>query len=313
MKKLFFKGLIGVLIATIIMYCLISLSMVRKYNIYDKVNLLTDSAKYTGFGTEEVDSVMDIVSTYNYLDKVILGDSVAAQLFSNNERQCDDFYVATGNQSMTFIMQYALIKKYLAGHPLTTDVYMTITYDSLTSVIQPKLSYQYLVMPLVEYGLYDELDAISVNLLTDVYGRFLLNNKVVSTINKSGILRKLCMYYIDNKYSNTSDNKDPEMVSYIPETYLMKIYKLCEENGVRFHLIPCPAKDTPENRRIINNLEINYLNTEIGKLYPDYFKGIVYYPENQFKDALHFKDELLTDEYKEEIINSMKSAIPDFE
>lgn len=302
MKKLIGRGFCILAIIVFLMGALIVLSSYPLFS--DKLNLLTDSGGYANAGTDEVTGVLDVIRNDSDSKKLILGDSVAGQVFISEK--FDNALVATGNQSMTFIWQYIFVKEFIDTHPDATDVYIAIAPDSLNSVWHSYLSYQYVLMPLVKYGYLDELDDVSRDELADIYGEFFMKEQVVRMIDNSGINRKLFLNYVQATIPDEIVAKEYTKVTRIPNDYLVKIYELCREKDVSMHLICCPCKDTPENRAANEELSKNYALTDIGALFPNYFEGITYYPADEFKDAMHFKDNLLTSDFKREIIEKIE-------
>lgn len=301
MKKLVVKsiGILGILI--LLMGVLIVLSANPVFS--DKLNLLTDSGGYANTGTDEVTGVLDIIHNDVNSSKLVLGDSVAAQIF--NIEHSEEYLIATGNQSMTFIWQYIFVKKYLDSHSNATDVYIAITPDSLNSVWHSYLSYQYVLTPMVKYDCMDELDITSKNELAQIYGSLFMQENVIRMIDNSGINRKLFLNYVQATKPDEVVAKEYTKVTRIPNDYLVKMNDLCNSRGVLLHLVCCPCKDTPENRVANDALANNYSKTDVGRLFPDFFAGITYYPSDEFKDPMHFKDNILTTEYKREIIDKI--------
>lgn len=307
--KLIWKGMLLLIVAIASLAVLIMLSVFPA--TYDKVNLATDSARFLNFGKAEADAIYER-SMQNYgKEKAIFGDSVSGQLFIGYNE--DEFDIITGNQAMTFMYQYVLVDEYIRANPQVKDIYMIVTFDTLSLELQDVLSYQYAVLPLARCNRLSVVDDYVMNELNDLYGGFFMNNDVAQFVEKSGIIRKIYLSYLENHSEKNGSKiiKDPEKISHITDVYLWKIYSICNDNGINMHLIPCPAKDTNENRLRIKNLKESYLQTKIGKTFPGYFDGITYYSEEQFKDELHFKDNLLTDEYRDEIIEGIRSATGD--
>lgn len=309
MKKLIGKGFIVLFIIIFILGTLMVTSANPLFS--DKLNLLTDSGGYAGFGTDEVASVLDIIDNDTEATKLIIGDSVAAQLFVSQAPE--NYLVATGNQAMTFMWQYFFAERFINTHPDAADVYIAVTPDSLTTLWNSTLSYQYVVMPLVKFGYYDRLDATSKDELLKIYGKKFMEETMVSFIDRSGINRKLFLNGLDKIYSDRElYTKEATAVSGIAKEYLLKTYTLCEENGVQMHLICCPVKDTPENRSDLEALVKDYMSTEIGSIFPKFFDGLMYYSPGLFKDNIHFKDNVLTHEFKREIIEKIKENTGEF-
>lgn len=277
----------------------------------DKLNLLTDSGGYANYGTYEVKWVMEGIEGDSATTKLIIGDSVADQLLTGDISR--DYLVATGNQAMSFIWQYIFTLRYLDTHPDATDVYLLVTPDSLTAVWDYALSYQYVLMPMVRLGYMDMLDRKSYAELESIYGSFFMQDYVVNLIDVSGINRKLFLNGLKAVYGeNEPYTKDSTAISEIAKAYIPKMNAACDEHGVKLHVICCPVKDTVENRKNIELLRDDCSKSDFGSEFPEYFEEIIYYPADKFKDNLHFKDNLLTPEFKREIIEKMKESTGEF-
>lgn len=280
------------------------------------INMMTDSVSYQGMGKDEVLDLLQKVNEPNVTTRLILGDSVANQLYLY--RGNDKYYVATGNLAMTFVWQYVFARDYLEAHPEATDIYLCITPDSLERSFEVKLSYNYLLIPLAQTNNMDVLDEAQYRLLKDMYGSFFTKPETVRFIGASGLNTKLYLNAAENFYtlfpqrrSRVEKTSEPDMT--LAETYILNIQALCNENNATLHLIPNPKMDTGDNREYLKRLEDEYCQSPLYDINPEFFEQIVFYPEDVFKDDLHFKDDFLENEGKFEVIRAVQEATGDLE
>lgn len=280
------------------------------------INMMTDSVSYQGLGKDEVLDLLQKVNEPNGTTRLILGDSVANQLYLY--RGNDEYYIATGNLAMTFVWQYIFAKDYLEAHPEATDIYLCITPDSLERSFEVKLSYNYLLIPLAQTNNMDALDEEQYSLLKDMYGSFFVKPETVRFIGASGLNTKLYLNAVENFYtlfpqrrSRVEKTSAPDLN--LAETYILNIQTLCDEHDVTLHLIPNPKMDTEENREYLKQLEDEYRHSPLYQINPGFFEQIIFYPEEVFKDDLHFKDEFLEDEGKFEVIKAVQEATGELE
>lgn len=280
------------------------------------INMMTDSVSYQGMGKDEVLDLLQKVNEPNGTTRLILGDSIANQLYLY--RGNDEYYIATGNLAMTFVWQYVFARDYLEAHPEATDIYLCITPDSLERSFEVKLSYNYLLIPLAQTNNMDVLDDTQYRLLKDMYGSFFTKPETVRFIGASGLNTKLYLNAAENFYtlfpqrrSRVEKTAEPDMT--LAETYILNIQALCNENDVTLHLIPNPKMDTGDNREYLKQLEDEYCQSPLYDINPEFFEQIVFYPEDVFKDDLHFKDNFLENEGKFEVIRAVQEATGDLE
>lgn len=92
--------------------------------------------------------------------------------------------------------------------------------------------------------------------------------------------------------------------------YLEKLYLLCEEEGIAFHLIPGPHADTERRyeteKEICDELEAKGDKQGLEK----YLDQIVYYPEEIFRDGIHFDEKKVSEAY---LRNLAKEILPEIE
>lgn len=309
MRKLVKKTMGILLVAFGLLLGLSVLSVVPAFT--SLIDMTTASVAYEGLGKEETMGLWESIGVKDGTTKLILGDSVANQIYSYRDNAV--YSVKTGNMAMTLVWQYLYAEKYLDTHPDATDIYLCIVPDMLEHTFESKLSYNYLVIPLNISGKMEALEREQRMLLENMYGTFFMKPQVISYVSGSGLNTKFYVNALEKYYEifpkrkevlEKSDN--PDMV--IAETYILKIQALCEQRNVHLHLLPNPKKDTVENREYLEVLEEKYRHSPLYDINPEFFDQIVFYPEEVFKDSLHFKDEFLEDGGKDRIIEMVQEA-----
>lgn len=309
MKKMLKKMCYILLIVIGMLIALSFLSTIPSFTSI--VDMVTNSVSYRTLGSGETISLWEKIGGTTEKEKLILGDSVADQLYvyRDNEEYC----ALTGNMAMSLVWQYIYASEFLERNPLATDIYLCLTPDIFDYSFETKLSYLYLVIPLAETDNMDKLEEEQRELLGNMFGSLFVKANVADYIGKSGFNKKIYLNTVDKFYETFPKRKEivektsnPDSV--LAETYIMKIYELCKEKNVTLHLIPNPKKDIPEYREYMKELEQRYKDSPLYEINPEYFNQIVYYPEECFKDELHFTDEFLEDGGKFDIIRDVQEA-----
>lgn len=253
------------------------------------------------FGYDEVVPTLDRVSEDDGTTMLLLGDSVANQLFDGLRDKNDTIAICPINRAITLAGQYVIIKEYLANHPDATDIYMVFYPGTLSSSIEPVLSYQYIAMPFIENGYEKDLEGLAMNKLEDTYGKFFLRPEVLSYIDNSGVNRKLFFSNMEKK----TETESMDAVSDISLEYLVMIYNLCQKEGVNIHMMSTPVADI--DIRHEEQASIKQLFDEYGlsSMYPEYCDSFSYYPAEMFIDEVHFKPEYKNRETMNPIIEKM--------
>ena len=284
------------------------------------------------FGYDEVTPYLTTIGEPDVSTKLVLGDSVANQLFEGVMYNDPDYCIRPINRAITFAGQYILIKEYLSGHPDATDVYMVVYSGTIASDIDADLAYQYVAMPFIINGFGDDLDETVWNKLKSAYGSFFLKPGVLDYINNSGLNRYLYLNSVSGidemrsrireavpgKNGNVQDTEasgdaaiTSGAVSDITVDYLNKIYDLCSEHGVKVHLLSTPLCDIPERRSECDEIRAVFEETGLNDLYPAYCEGFVYLDESMFMDQVHFAPEYKNRETLNPLIEDMIAVDPE--
>ena len=271
----------------------------------DILGRVTFSTGYARSGSTDVRNYIHRVREKSSATKLIVGDSVARQLFDGLQEENDTYCVAACNQALTLAGQYLLIDTFLENHNNVTDVYLCIVPMSLSTEVDAKLGYNYFVAPFTLEGLINQLDETTIEYLEIKYGNIFLKDWMVRFIDNSPINSKIYLNYIQNK-EQVEGNADKDiLVSDVNKEYLEKIYNLCEENNVKLHFFSGPIPDNLEQRQFVDGLENVWEESE-SVLLGEYIKTISFYEEKMFLDGTHLGEEYSSSEYINTIIEDIQ-------
>lgn len=193
MKKLFLKGFIFVSIIFSVITVTICLSTSEPFR-----SLV---AGWTASEDFMADSGMlpyfDRARETDGSTKLIIGDSIANQLFSALQENNPETDILTTNAALMITGQYLLAEEYLKSHPDATDIYLVMHPLTLTRTFDTEWSYRYAVMTYVETGTLNFLDQNTLETFENVYGAIFMQKGIVSLIEDSPVCRKLYLSYIN--------------------------------------------------------------------------------------------------------------------
>lgn len=308
MKKFFLKILIfGVLyIGVIGVFLLLSADERLKIPIAE----LTRSNEYVyeKFGPDEIVPYIERVQEQNGYTKLILGDSVCNQIFERYYGMDDSYCICGTNQAVSIAGQYILAKEFVKSHESVTDIYLVIIMDSLATTYNAQLGYQYAVMPFVETGTIGNLDQDTRKEISNMYGGIFCTKFIVEVIHRSPLCKKLYLNLLTKK-NEMFPRKAQGIVSDVTYHYLEKLKELCEKEGIQFHLIPGPHADSEDQRTRAEWVydEVEEKGDNLGL--KTYLDQITYYPEELFRDRVHFDENKVDGDFFKELA---KQLLPDF-
>ena len=247
-------------------------------------------------GSDEIKPYIKKVQNNDHSTKLIIGDSVCNQMMDSLQPLNEDICIAGTNSAIALTGQYILAKEYIENHEKISDIYMFLLPGSLEVTFTTTLGYQYEIMPFVETDTIQLLDSDTLEKMQSVYGKWFMRREIVEWIDKSAINRKIYLNMLD-RYSHSYQ----QLSRYeIADQYLKKIYDLCDEKDIKLHLIPCPVPES--QREYMENKKADYQVTWMYEKFPEYMEKILYIPDNEFKDGVHFGGEYATQEcYNEKI------------
>ena len=261
----------------------------------------TDSEEFisVNVGASEIKSYIEKVQTKDNTTTLIIGDSVCKQMFDGLQQYNEDMCINGSNAAIAMTGQYIIAKEYIENHPNATDIYMFLLPGSLRATFDTQWGYQYTVMPFVETDTLKLLDDNTIDAMELVYGAFFMKPLVVELIDKSAINRKLYL----NMLADTKEGYQQKTSYEIAEQYIKKIYDLCQENDIKLHLYPCPVVES--QRAAIETMKEEYAKTWLYTKFPDYLNKVLFYPDEQARDGVHFGGEYASQEYYDEKIKEI--------
>lgn len=281
MKKLFGKGFVFAAIILVICAGIVFLST----RDFCKGMIARWTASEEFMDESGIQPKFESVRQEDGTTRLILGDSICNQMFGRLAGYNPGTSFQATNAAFMITGQYLLLEEYLKHHENVTDVFLVMHPLPLTRTFDMEWSYRYGVMTYVEAGVLDYLDENTIEALAGVYGGLFLKKGVVQLVEDSPLIRKLCLSYL---YANREDYVQSSPFE-ISDQYVKKMYDLCEARGARLHLYPAPVAEY--YREQVEELEQSYGGTWMSSQYPDYFKDILYYPDEWTSDMSHFDGE----------------------
>ncbi len=297
MKRFIKKALLFIFILFTVLIILDLLSMIEPTRTL--LAELTDSRDYISInvGADEIKPYIDKVALSDGATRLILGDSMCHQLFSDLQVDNSGILIAGSNAAITPAGQYILARRFIETHPNATDIYLFMLPSALGQSFDTNYGYQYTVMPFVETGTIEYLDPDTTKIMENVYGRFFMNPTIVRMIDLSGPNRKMYL----NLLKKHSSGYKPAGYFDIADNYIGKIKALCDEKGIKLHLHPCPVFES--QRENYENMRSSYESSDLHSWFPDYFDELVYYPADETDDDVHFNSDHREKDYLLQVIN----------
>lgn len=255
---------------------------------------VTESEDYPAGSYDETRKYLDQIWEEGPYTKLLLGDSVCYQMTNGLREYNQEYSLVGNNQALTLAGEYLLVREFFETHEGVTDVYLMVGVDELRANVNVTLGYQYVVIPFVREGLIGNLEEETIEQMESNFGAFFMQRPIAMLVGCSSVNRKLYLNFL--KDYTTPYYGEQDALSSTTCIYLPKIYELCEENGATLHLIPDPLADNDWRHQQVEELEADFAAKGFDELFPNYFDEIVYYPEEQFLDGVHFGEPYNTQE-----------------
>lgn len=232
---------------------------------------------------------------------VLLGDSVARELFPpGSERRSDDRFLAC-NQAGSLAAQYYILSDALRSFPELRDVYLLYYPGSFENDLGPPLSNDFFCGFFHAPKQIREVFEVKrdARLAMVQFGRLLLPNILAAnSVNRPtawqwvpprpgiaptsfGSANEPLADLLDRLWGSEPAQQIPAktaagrpvFLSRISEHYLPKMRELCRSRGVAFHVLPCPCSDAER----FNDFQHVYE------------RAIIYVPAAEFGDGIHLR------------------------
>lgn len=255
-------------------------------------------------GSDEIKPYIEKVRLRDRTTILILGDSVCNQMFGSLQDLNNDICIAGTNSAITMAGQYILAKEYIENHENASAIYLFLLPGSLEVTFTTTLGYQYTVMPFVETNTLSILDIETITKMQSVYGKTFMKRNVVEIIDQSAVNRKLYLNLL-NQYQ-----EDYHQISRyeIADQYLKKIYEICDQKGIELYLIPGPVAET--QKEYTKQKMQDYAATWMYSAFPDYAEKILFIPDMELPDGVHFGGEAAVQSHYNDIIKILFEDTP---
>ncbi len=243
------------------------------------------------FGYEVFHAIAVCTAHQPQATMLVLGDSVANQLFASGPSMPPEVAVATCNQAVMPIGNRILLDAWLAHNPQTKDVVYVLTPASLANDGTRQFTFHYFIHPFAETGLLKAATQEVRNHLEARFGALVLRNES---------LRHL-LYLNDRLYEYYEQYivqpSPPAPLGRIPGIIVAELRAMrdaCAGRGVHFHLAfpPVSASHAPSatfRANCTDSLRQDFLEID------DLFATLRVEPDAFFRDGIHFTSERLAE------------------
>ena len=295
MKRLY-SNLFSIIVIIMLVCVGMDLLSMRGYT-RDILAKLTDSDDYfINNGPEMINPIIRKAQKEDGTTILILGDSVAHQIFNGLVDSNTDISILPSNAGVTMAGQYVIAKEYLEHHPNATDIFLFVLPESIGRTFDTQWGYQYAVLPFIETDILGDFDENTIQIMKDTYGDVFMNKTVATAVDRSAINRKLYLNYIREQ----GDGYVPESYYELADQYLTKLMEVCKQKGAELHLCSCPVSEVKKVQ--ISEYEKEYYNSATYRTFPEYFEKVSFYPEDCFGDGTHFSEQYKTREFLDSVI-----------
>jgi hypothetical protein len=263
-----------------VLFLLILLALTHARPLY---LLSNDRYKHGGAGKVVYYSIQKSRQKNALSPRLLLGDSVAYQLFKNSTNNYPINSLAC-NQAIGMVGHFILLNNYLKAGNSVDAVYLFLSPYSFANNLNDVYTYHYFVKPFYtdeNFPLFTETAITQVHKIPYYY---LSRYPLVLTSSWAPDFA-------------SKDRKDYTFLSPVSAEYLAKMRELSIKYGFRLVVVPTPT--SLSNRRTVETMDRNeiMINNLEGEL-RDYFKNILYLDDSNFReDGVHLKDPQKYTEY----------------
>ena len=236
--------------------------------------------KYESFvNGSEVYTSIKISKQKSKKKKLLLGDSVAKQLFMYNHDNTEINSLAC-NQSISMVGHFLLFKNYLAaGNKIDTVIMLINPIISFENNLDQIFTFHYFLKPFYKPEYKAEFSE-------NVYKQI----KKIPFYKASQLPLIIASNWSPTFKSN--DLRTKSFLSPITQEYLLKIKHLAEDNNITFLIYPTPLRRSLKNS--IDSIRSSKLSTPgLEKEFSFYFNKINYMDDKYYSDLPHLKKNYL--------------------
>ena len=222
--------------------------------------------------SKSIYKVIDKSKTKHSAKLLLIGDSVAEQLFDPNNKESHEINSLACSYSVSSLGVYILLNNYLKANNNISDVVYLMGPNSFQNNLDLPWTYNYFLKPFFKTDNY---------VYFDDYSKDLIKNMEFSEFSQT-IPFLITNWSPDYQYPKLNNN---HFLSNISIFYLRKIKNLLKLNNIKFHIISPPISEYKNSQ--LNNLVKN-IPTDLSIFFEDYFDNIEVLDDSLFLDNVHF-------------------------
>lgn len=220
--------------------------------------------------------------------KILLGDSVGQQLFSN-ETNNDTINSLACNQAIGVVGQYLLLNNYLEAGNKVDTVFMIFAPSSFKNNLDQRFTYHYFLKPFdtPEYaGSFTQTVKEQISKIP--YHQYSKVPHIYATSWAPDFV--------------SSDSTDFTFLSPVSAEYLAKMKALSARHDFRLIILPTPTKIS--KKQWLDNIDKKEIREyDLTNEFADYFEKIIYLDSIHFIDDTHLiHPEIYTQVYKKRLL-----------
>jgi hypothetical protein len=210
---------------------------------------------------------------------IVVGDSVCHQLLTG--------YAPPGmlslgtNEAVSMCGQYLIVRSAIEHDPAAKDVILAYQASSFTNNLDQVFTYNYFVRPFYPYA---EYRAQMSPLVMQLINRRPMARLVVLPLFRYTTL--LTASTID--YSLGAEKPTFTFLAPVSIDYLRKLSELCDQHGIRLHIVSTPINRDVDFDRAALMKEAT--DAHLETLFASYFETVRLVDRRLLFDEIHFKD-----------------------
>lgn len=217
-----------------------------------------------------------LTKTKEQVRKLLLGDSVAKQLYSMEANQ-DSVQALSCNQAISLAGQYFLLENFLESNPPDPahpyPVVLIYHPQSFNNNLDELFTYHNFVKNFYTEPYVSEYAPVVQTSLNEIPYKWLARNPFIRTTNWAPQI------HFDHK-------RVRPILSPITQVYLPKIAALCKAKGVPFRIVP-PIIAEGKKYRVDQLRAALAEHPDLQPYFAGYFESIKYMPTAAFVDSIH--------------------------
>lgn len=238
----------------------------------------------------EITEVIQRSGQHHTWKKLLLGDSLARQLYDRDNEALTGFAHLTSNQSITMAGIYILAERFLEYNPQTDTIILMASPKLFENDLDDKTTFDGFVKP---FYVPENLHYLAPGTLEKLSYYGLRHLYLLPMVKKTRIFQSL-------DYSKRPEKQSKAALSETTVEYLHRINQLCRDKSISFRVLPpiINAEAGWDYPRLHKEVVADGFETQFS----EYFDRLILLDANQFgKDHTHIKEEYLP-KYRNDVL-----------